>query len=171
MSITLITGPMFSGKSEYLINEYLEKSKELEILCINYIDDNRYSNEEYLSSHNGKKIKCKKVKELNDIKNIEKYKYIIIDEGQFFKDLFDFCLLYKKKGITIIIGILSSTYKMTLFEQFKKILLISDTIIKLKSICYKCKDAADYTKKISGKDCEIEIGNDIYKPCCYNCFY
>ena len=54
MSLTIITGPMFSGKSSYLvkkINELTLQNKKT--FVINHILDKRYNNNMCISTHNG----------------------------------------------------------------------------------------------------------------------
>ena len=93
-SINIIIGCMFSGKSTEtirLIRRYKTMGNK-NILVINNALDTRYG-ESVISSHDKVQMKCLSLKNLNDIKEDEEYlnsDVIFIEEGQFFKDLFDF---------------------------------------------------------------------------------
>ena len=92
-SINIIIGCMFSGKSTEtirLIRRYKTGNKN--ILVINHALDTRYG-ESVISSHDKVQLKCLSLKILNEIKDKEEYKksdVIFVEEGQFFKDLFEF---------------------------------------------------------------------------------
>ena len=92
----LILGPMFAGKTTTLIN----KAKEIinivnkdEILIINHSSDTRYSENTFITSHDNIKIPCIAMSFLSTIStlqdDISKIKYIFINEGHFFPDLFN----------------------------------------------------------------------------------
>ena len=108
--LCLILGPMFAGKSTYLINKVHELlcngAHASEILLINHSRDTRYdTTNTNICTHDGNKYKAISTNNLqtiiNSIINIpvddtsttttNKYshiKHILIDEGQFFDDLF-----------------------------------------------------------------------------------
>jgi thymidine kinase len=87
--ITIIFGPMFSGKS----TELLKRVRRLELqkkkcLVVNYNLDNRYSAEDVVSTHDKIMVKAVKRNRLEEILDIyNDYDVIAIDEGQFFPDV------------------------------------------------------------------------------------
>ena len=69
--ISVIYGPMFSGKTTKLLelyNLYVKMYGKDKCIAINYILDNRYG-ENRLTSHNKLSIEC------YSVKNIEEFKY------------------------------------------------------------------------------------------------
>ena len=59
--LKIIVGPMFSGKTTYLIKQWeINKLKNIPTLVINYSEDNRYSKTN-LSSHDKVEIPCLKL--------------------------------------------------------------------------------------------------------------
>jgi thymidine kinase len=194
--LNLIIGPMFSGKSTYLINKvnYLLNNNisENEILIINHSDDIRYSTNK-ICSHDGTNINSKSLNNLSDIitniindnKNNSGFytniKYILIDEGQFFNDLFESIkslLLYCSNSnfnknthnkLEIYICGLDGDYKQEPFQNSRILELIpySTNITKLNSQCNICKNTAPFTKRIINSDKTILIGgNNFYQPVC-----
>ena len=171
--ITLYIGCMFSGKTSELIKHCRKwmQIKDKKVLCINYSEDNRYSDAEYIISHNQDKIDCIKVKNLSEvpIEMILSHHYIMIDEGQFFSDLKEYvlqwCEEYKKK--IVIIG-LDGDYKRQAFGQIIDLIPYVDDVYKLKALCELCNDETEalFTHRLSSENEQIVIGNSNYIPLC-----
>ena len=170
--ITLYLGCMFSGKTSELIKIYRKLMViNKKVLSINYAQDNRYSSEEAIVSHNLDKIDCVKVSKLSEVSDeiINNHDYIIIDEGQFFSDLKEYvvkwCEKYKKN--IIVIG-LDGDYKRNPFGQILDLIPIADNVTKLKAMCKLCNDGTEalFTHRLSTEDEQIVIGNSNYIPVC-----
>ena len=183
--LTLVLGPMFAGKSTYLINkanELLNNGvKQDEILLINHSSDIRYDTNK-ICSHNGEKINSKSVSNLTEItiniinntKNLySNLKYIFIDEAQFFNDLYKSIkslLMQHTNTLHIYIGGLDSDYKQEPFYNSRILELIpySSNIIKLNANCFKCNNKAPFTKRITNYSNETILvgGANDYQPTC-----
>ena len=69
--LKVIVGPMFSGKTSRLIEQYNKnKLNNIPTMVINYSEDNRFS-DTHLSSHDNIEIPCIKLTNLSEI-----YKYL-----------------------------------------------------------------------------------------------
>jgi len=177
LHITL--GPMFSGKTTELLDKIENLLKIVsndEILIINHNSDTRYSNNS-ICSHDKKQMPSLSVNKLSDIFNIididiNKKKYIFIDESQFFNDLYEVVKLlletYKK---TIYISGLDGDFKQEPFRESRLLDLIpyATTIKKLSSFCNVCNENAPFTKRIINSVEQICVGgSDSYIPVCLN---
>jgi len=88
MSLEIILGPMFSGKSTFIIRNYDLYKNKMKTLIINYKGDNRYNSGDYICSHNNEKREALKLDNLFDLdKKYYNYEYYLIDEAHFFNDL------------------------------------------------------------------------------------
>ena len=89
--LKIIFGPMWSGKSTEVIKIYKHNCiAQISTLVINYEEDKRYDNEK-LSTHDKVMIPCERYTNLTDLlklSNLDFYKCIVIDEAQFFNDLY-----------------------------------------------------------------------------------
>lgn len=87
--ISLIIGPMFSGKSTELakrINKYTIKKKKA--VLVRYNLDTRYTSEEEMVTHDGIRHPAISASKLKEIKaKLDEYEVIGLDEGQFFEDV------------------------------------------------------------------------------------
>ena len=169
----IIIGCMYSGKSTELLN-IIKKYKLLKknILPINHSSDTRYGNNKIIS-HDKIETNCIKTERLNDLVTTENYinsEIIIIEEAQFFPDLFDFVMLalYKHNKIIYVAG-LDGDYKKFPFGDILKLIPQCDTIKKLSALCLSCNDGtlANFTKRIVENDSQTLIGSiDTYIPVC-----
>lgn len=172
----LVLGPMFAGKSSFMIqkiNELINSGiSEQEILAINHSSDSRYDTGK-ICSHNGKKIDSITTNTLNSIFNkFANSKYIFIDEGQFFSDLY---ISIKNmintfhQGKIIYISGLDGDYNQLPFKQsgILDLIPLAITIIKLTANCSNCNNKAPYTKRLIQSDQTILVGGaDVYQPVC-----
>ena len=93
MSLELIVGPMFSGKSTELIRRVQRLQTIGKSLAIyNSVNDDRYGIDG-VYTHDMKSVQCITTDTLMSQLHTSAFKnadYIFIDEAQFFKDLFNF---------------------------------------------------------------------------------
>jgi thymidine kinase len=183
--LKLIIGPMFSCKSSTLLAE-LNRYKYItnNILVINHaLDKQRTNNEDCIKTHDNKKFPSLMINSFNELKNdlvfYKKYTestVILIDEGQFYVDLFNFINdeLKNTNKLFIVFG-LSSDSNMKPIGDIIQLVPLADEIIKLSAYCIYCKDGtmASFTKlEVKKGDSQILIGgSEKYKPCCRKHFY
>lgn len=189
--LKLIIGPMFSSKSSTLLSE-INRLKYItdKILVINSIlDKERHADMEIneqglgiMKTHDNKTFPALMVKDLEELKTNNffnsKYEYadiIVIDEAQFYNDLYDFInselnnmMVHKM----FIVAGLSSDYNMKPIGEIIKLVPMADEIIKLSALCVYCKDGtqASFTKLIKTNHTEnnnVLVGaKESYSPCC-----
>lgn len=180
MSLKMIIGPMYSGKSFELIKTIRElKILELPFLVIKPKIDNRYTDEDYIVSHNDDREQCISIDDMIELEkyDLSKYKYIIIDEGQFFKNLNRVVKhLVNDYNLNVVIAGLDGDFKMNPIGEILNLIPFSDECIKLNSKCIECKDRtlAPFSYKKTLDSNIIDIGSvDKYIPLCrkhYNQF-
>lgn len=153
--IEVITGCMFSGKSEELIRR-LRRAKiaKLEVEAFKPAIDNRYSVVEVVS-HGGDKVTAIPVSNASDIlsKARRETDVIGIDEAQFFDmSLVDVVRNLARCGKRIVIAGLDMDFRGEPFGPMPQLLAIADEIIKLHAICTVCGEEATMTQRlIDGK--------------------
>ena len=173
MTITLVCGPMFSGKTNKLIE--LCTQDNIKKIIIKFKRDNRYTDEKKLISNDGKILQSSEIIEivyvniLSELNNLDLYEKIIIDEGQFFDDLCRFCIENKNKEI--IIAGLDFDFKQEWFKPIYDVIPLCDNIIKLEGKCMRCdKLGSKHSIRTIKNDDLILIGSsDIYIAVCDNC--
>lgn len=177
-SLTVISGCMFSGKTNKLIELYNNHNNKENCLAINYILDNRYTDKNEIISHDNNKIPCIIINDLIElIYNTEYYNIfkkapvIYINEAQFFQNLLKWCTYFMKihKKHIVICG-LDYDFKKQPFGDIIECQNIATKIYKLHSTCNKCGQNAIYTHRINKSQNQILIGIKEYIPVCDKCW-
>lgn len=176
MSLELIIGPMFSGKSSALISA-IRKYEFLGVPSVAYKPtiDTRKGDDDFIYTHNGNKIEARRVVELVSQIDTQVFlhaKVILIEEGQFFPDLYQFVLLAVEthKKIVIVAGLDGDRFRKP-FGQILDLIPIADSVTKLKSLCKECGDgtAAPFSYGQSTETSTVLVGaSEIYMPLCRN---
>jgi len=171
MSLEIIMGGMFSGKSTELIRRvHRHKIIGKRILVINSSTDTR-SSEDIIKTHDSKCYSCIKVSNLNETQWRD-YDVVAIDEVQFFTGLYDFVEHLLHFGKHIILAGLDGDYKQQKFGELFDVIPLADDIIKLHALCMDCKDGtrAPFSKRCSKSTQQELVGDiDIYKAVCRTC--
>jgi len=171
--IEVICGPMFSGKTEELIRRLIRAqiAKQLVTIFKPSLDD-RYS-EDYIVSHNKRKIKSISIKNIEDINEYVKDSDVIgIDEAQFFDDkIIDICKNLAKDGKRVVIAGLEKDYKAIPFGPMPQLLVDAEYVTKVNAICMQCGDPANFSQRITDEVNQVVIGEiDKYEARCRKCF-
>jgi len=169
MSLELVIGPMFSGKSSYLLSTIRVYKKDgWPLFIITSSFDTRYTKDAKIVNHNQDSCMADiSVKNLKDISNNTLFleaKVIIIEEGQFFKNLVEFVLeAVEKFGKKVIVAGLDGDASRKPFGEILALIPYCDNIIKLKAICKICSADGIITDALftSKKDSINETNNSI----------
>ena len=171
--IEVICGSMFSGKTEELIRRLIRAQIAKQKVAIFKPDsDNRY-NENYIVSHNQRKIKSIKIKDENTIlEYINKADVFGIDEAQFFnKSIVDICRHLANSGKRVVIAGLDKDYLANPFGPMPELLIEAEYVTKVNAICMRCGDPANFSNRISNEKKQVVVGeSDKYEALCRNCF-
>ena len=183
-SLEIIMGPMFSGKTEMLIEIYnkefncIKTLSEIvqdnqEIIAFNYYKDTRYG-DNIISSHNGKKIPSINIQTLSEIfqnDKFEKLTHIFINEAQFFPDLkITIIKLVEQHNKHVVICGLDSDYKREKFGQIWELIPYADKLTKLYGKCNNCDNKSLFTHRISCEKQQEVVGNNNYISLCRSCY-
>ena len=174
--LELILGPMFSGKTTQIIQHYKSYSYiGKKVIVINYAEDKRY-HDSLLSTHDQIMIPCILVKYLADIMNdeaIHSADVILINEGQFFPDIYEIVLEFveKQQKIVYICG-LDGDFKRNKFGKLLDLIPYCDKITKLNALCAQCRngEAGLFSHRITNETSQIVIGSSNYIPLCRVCY-
>lgn len=181
MSLSLIIGCMFSGKTTKLLSivkKYKESGKI--IMGVNFNKNSRYNTQKIIT-HNQETFNFDSeisVSNLNSIIIDEYYSLykisdvIAIDEIQFYPDAYKFVVdcVNKDNKVVICCG-LNGDFNKEPFEQVSKLIPEADDIYHLKSKC-KCGKDAMFSKRIIDSSEKILIGSsESYIPTCRKCYH
>jgi thymidine kinase len=178
MSLEVVCGPMFSGKSSHIytiVKRYA--SVGLETLVIKPTSDIRYSDKPEVVTHDGVKFAC--LATTGHLMHIDtdvtvKPRVIIIEEAQFFDDLVLFarCMVENFKKNVVVVGLDGDSERKP-FGQLLDCIPLADKVTKLTAFCTGCCDGtpAIFTyRKIKQSGQVLIGGHDSYEPYCRACY-
>lgn len=175
--LELIIGPMYSGKTSRLVEIYNKcEFCNIPVAVINHDIDNRYD-QTLLSTHDKIMIPCMKTTLLrtlldNQGQQLLNADVILINEGQFFEDLYDFVCDMVQRGKKVYVCGLDGDFKRNSFGKILDLIPLCDSVCKLTSLCSMCKDGtkAIFTLRISHEKEQTVVGSENYKPVCRRCY-
>jgi len=178
-------GPMFSGKTSKLLEIYKQcVFCNIPVSIINHSLDKRY-HDSMISSHDKIMAPCLQAKELKDVwsmddtsismKNddiLKKSDIILINEGQFFSDLYEVVIDMLKHKKQIYICGLDGDFERKKFGNILDLIPLCDKITKLSSLCSKCKNGTlgIFSLRLTNEKTQTVIGSENYIPVCRKCY-
>lgn len=145
-TLTVICGPMFSGKSRELIRTvHIAEIAAQEILLFKAGIDLRYSVDD-VSSHDGATMAARRVDTAREIITLFQVTgtapaVVAVDEGQFFDTgLPAVCIWLRDQGVRVVVAGLDRNFRGEPFGPMPELLAIADEVVKLRAVCMRCKD-------------------------------
>ena len=172
-SIEVITGSMFSGKTEELIRRLRRAQfagQKVEIFKPSL--DKRYS-ETRVVSHDDKSIISTPVDNASAILLLAGDVDVVgMDEAQFFDDsIIEVCNVLADNGVRIVIAGLDMDFMGKPFGPIPALLAVAEYVTKVHAICMRCGNLAQYSFRKSEDSQVVLLGEkNLYEPLCRNCY-
>lgn len=186
--LEVITGCMFSGKTEELIRrlERVQIAKRTYILVKPTID-NRFGTRS-VATHYGRALESfllapgketiDRLEKRVGQNRLEKATVVAFDEGQFFSPkLPSLCQDLLTRGKRVIVAGLDLDFRGQPFGSMPALLALADEVLKLQAVCVKCGQPATRTQRlVNGQPASLSgplivIGDaEKYEPRCRNCY-
>jgi thymidine kinase len=172
--IEVITGCMFSGKTEELIRRLrrAEIAKQ-KVKIFKPLIDTRFSDKSIVS-HNEQSLPSILIKDIKEVLDqSDDAQVVAIDEAQFFsEDITNVCNQLALKGKRVIVAGLDQDFRGVPFEPMPQLLAIAEYITKQLAICVECGNPADKTQRKTASSERVIVGAaDIYEARCRQCHY
>ncbi len=175
--IEVISGPMFSGKSEELIRR-LKRARiaRQRVACYKPDIDLRYHRTS-IASHSAQTHEAITVATTEELKadlfpRLHDIEVIGIDEAQFFDPaLVPLTVELVHLGKRIILAGLDTTFAAEPFGPIPALLAISDEVTKLSAVCMVCGAPAIHTQRLGQSQELVVVGAaGLYEARCRACF-
>lgn len=167
--IEVVTGCMFSGKTEELIRRIRRAQYARQrVVVFKPGIDVRYS-EDSVGSHSGQRLRSFSVSTATDIPALVGDAQVVgIDEGQFLGlELPRICEELANQGKRVIVAGLDTDYLGKPFEPMPHLLAIAEYITKNLAICVVCGNPADRSQRVVNRDARFLVGeSDAYEARC-----
>lgn len=177
MSLDLVLGPMWAGKSSYIIGKIRRyRAIGWDVFVIANPLDDRYGSQ-IISSHDKEQVAAIAISDLTTLYNEIQYKearLLIIEEAQFYTGLYDFVktAVERDKKHVVCVGLDGDADRKP-FGEILSLIPLCDNVEKIKSLCSECRDGtpALFTHRLlsSDKQTQIQVGAETtYIPLCRN---
>lgn len=178
--LTVITGPMFAGKTSTLI-ALIEAHKIAgqKVLAFKPHRDDRYNENAYVT-HDGQELAVQSVESLDEVfievfGNNPNVDVVCFDEGQFFNpaDLIKTVEMLTKHDYSVVVAGLAQDSFGKPFGAMPQVMAMADRLIPLSAVCVKCKSIGAATRthrKCDSTEQVVVGGKDIYEPRCFRCW-
>jgi thymidine kinase len=172
--IEVITGSMFSGKSEELIRR-LRRAQiaRQKVQVFKPVIDDRFSTDQIVS-HSEMRIASTDVRTSDEMVRLvaPDTEVVGVDEGQFFDlNLPAACNTLADRGRRVIVAGLDQDYLGRPFEPMPQLLAIAEYITKTLAICVVCGEPANHTQRLVHSGERVLVGaSGLYEARCRHCF-
>ena len=172
--IEVISGSMFSGKTEELIRR-LKRAQfaKQKVEIFKPIVDTRY-HEAKVVSHDENEIRSTPVESASHIRVLaENCDVVGIDEAQFFDDeIVTVCNDLANKGIRVVIAGLDMDFKGNPFGPMPALMATAEYVTKVHAVCTRTGNLANYSFRKSDNDNLVLLGEtEEYEPLSRAAFY
>jgi thymidine kinase len=175
--IEVITGPMFSGKSEELIRR-LKRAQIARrcVLCFRP-DLNLSSYRTSIASHGAQTLNAYVVTNTGELKEallpaIQEVDVVGIDDAQFFDaSLVRLVTELMHMGKRVLVAGLDTTFAGEPFPPIPELLAVADEVVKLAAVCMQCGSPAVHSQRLGPSRSLVLVGADgAYEARCRCCF-
>ncbi|HLG06931.1 MAG TPA: thymidine kinase [Gemmatimonadales bacterium] len=179
-TIEVITGVMFSGKSEELLRRVrraLIARRKVQVFKSHL--DERYGGLYRVSSHSGIEFEATPVDGAAEIMRQVRAdtELVAIDEAQFLdRDIVELVTMLAGRGIRVIVAGTDTDFRGEPFGMMGDLMAIAEEVEKLSAICVVCGDLACRNQRlVDGKPARYDAptilvgGSDAYEARCRRC--
>jgi thymidine kinase len=172
--IEVITGSMFSGKSEELIRRVRRAQiARQEVQLFKPRVDARYSRGEIVS-HSDMKMASQVVDDAEEILGHVRpqSQVVAVDEGQFFTmSLVRVVDELANRGLRVIVAGLDQDFQGRPFEPMPQLMAVAEYVDKTLAVCMQCGAPANRSQRlVAEKDRVVVGGAGKYEARCRHCF-
>lgn len=174
MSVTLILGPMFAGKTSALhshIAKAMLAGKPTMLLVPNI--DTRYTRKALSTSHDGIGLQATRTDKLLSIAVPTNGTVVGVEEAHFFEDLPTFLVQQTQAGNHVVVAGLHADSNRQPWPCISQAMALADHIVFKHAVCICCGENASCSKRIENtQQGKVQVGGaDKYVAVCNQCFY
>ena len=173
MSLDLVLGPMWAGKSSFIIGKIRRyRAIGWEVLVVANPLDDRYGSH-MISSHDKEQVSALSISNLDILFENTAYqqaRLLVIEEAQFFQGLYQFVkLAVERDGKHVVCVGLDGDANRQPFGEILSLIPLCDNVEKIKSLCAECGDGtpALFSYRFTPSLTQIQVGAEAsYRPLC-----
>lgn len=172
--IEVITGGMFSGKSEELVRRLRRAAiARQRVQVFKPVTDTRHEPERLITRDN-RELAARAVASSEELLAAlePEVEVVGIDEAQFFdQQLVERVEDLADRGLRVIVAGLDLDFRRLPFGPMPQLMARAELVDKMHAVCVVCGGAASFSQRIAGGDERIQVGDtEAYEARCRTCY-
>ncbi|MDX1644917.1 MAG: thymidine kinase, partial [Thermoanaerobaculia bacterium] len=164
--IEVITGGMFSGKSEELVRRLRRALiARQQVQVFKPVIDDRHPPEVVVTRDN-RELAAQAVADSRELEGLltEDVEVVGVDEAQFLdRGLAEVAMRLADRGVRVIVAGLDQDYLRRPFGPMPELMALAEHVDKMHAVCVRCGATAHYSQRISGGGEQVQVGDrDLY---------
>lgn len=172
--LEVITGGMFSGKSEELVRRLRRALIARQTIQVfKPLTDTRHQTEVLVTRDNRELAASSVASSAELLAAIDAQTEVVgIDEAQFFDEgLVDLVSDLADRGLRVIVAGLDQDFQRQPFGPMPRILALAEFVDKVHAVCVQCGGLAQYSQRIAGGGEQVQVGDsEAYEARCRRCY-
>lgn len=178
MSLDIILGPMFAGKSSRILSiESRYASLGLRVLILKHIGDVRYGEHDDVITHDRRRVPCRRILNFNEIEEetLQRFDVVIVDEAHFFPGLVGFVgrVVEQHRKALFLVGLDGDSNRRP-FGELLECIPLADRVERITAFCRRCANGTPglFSYRIQGPhDQQVIVGGvGMYETLCRRCY-
>jgi thymidine kinase len=179
MSLDIVIGPMFAGKTSFIKNTANRYAAiKTPVYIVKHSIDTRYAyHEEDMVTANETKIRIGRIQSLRNVvmrSMIEDVEVVIVDEAQFFTGLREFVIyVVEKLGKKLYLVGLDGDSDRGVFGELLDCIPLADRVTKLSAFCRRCANGTPGIfshRHVESTERILIGGTEKYETLCRVCY-
>lgn len=172
--LEVITGGMFSGKSEELVRRLRRALIARQSIQVFKPRTDTRSDAQVLVTRDNRELAAHSVIDTAELRRLlePEVEVVGIDEAQFFDhDLVELVTELADRGVRVIVAGLDQDYLRQPFGPMPEILAMAEFVDKMHAVCVRCGELAHYSQRIAGGGEQVQVGDcEAYEARCRDCY-
>lgn len=178
MSLDIVMGPMFAGKSSRIlsiVSRYISIGQR--VLVVKHTSDTRYGEEDDVITHDRRRVPCRRLQSLNDLEDetLWRFDVVIVDEAHFFPGLVSFVrrVVEDHRKALFLVGLDGDSNRQP-FGELLECVPLADRVERITAFCHRCANGTpglfSYRRQGPHDQQVIVGGPERYETLCRRCF-
>jgi thymidine kinase len=172
--IEVVTGGMFSGKSEELLRRLRRAAIARRRLQVFMPATDTRHGPDRLITRDDRETGAESVRDAAELRDRLRpdVEVVGIDEAQFFDTgLVELAMELADRGIRVIVAGLDQDFARRPFGPIPLLLAHAELVDKMHAVCMRCGAEAHYSQRIAGGGDQVQVGDsDAYEARCRGCY-
>jgi thymidine kinase len=177
-TLELVTGPMFSGKTDVLIDRYEASGPVVPTVAVKPARDTRHPPGR-ITSHAGRSVPATSLVDPSELSAFaDRAELVLVDEVQFFDErLIAATESLRRRGVAVVAVGLDLDFRRKPFPTTAALLEAASVVRRLAAVCTRCGGLATFTQRVvDGGPAPLAgpvllVGDrGLYEPRCRRCW-